>query len=155
MKKCLLIITALVSLIGCSHDIKIVKVTPENTNQLSGVRIFAPEPYLLLGEKPLIVNGIEHSEEKDGVRKTTVERVTVEKQMMASIVYLPNPQKEYCLTGIENMNQVKLVDGWRMEGFSVEGTLTSIQKKHLLEMVTGIELTPGMYRFVRDPSGSI
>ena len=155
MLKLALILTLFFCLSCTSRtDISISPVT--GTEKINGLRFYEPTPYLLIGEKPFVVNGVEKTSfGPNGSRELTMERVLATTQLVASIIYLPNLSKPYVLQG-GDQSKIKLKDGWCFDGFGPNKTSSNTKgEDQLLELVTGMDIKPGMYQFIKDPAGNI
>ena len=143
--------------VGCVSTPKIVKITPENKDIIDGVRFYMPKAYLLIAEKDVIVDGKEKKYVgKDGKEVIETEKMALpERDLVASITYLPNPKEQYAVMNVSKDNRINLVDGWRLEGINLqENELKS--NKHVLEVLTGMkDLEPGVYEILYNEAGSI
>jgi hypothetical protein len=151
LKTSVLFVVGALSLASCSSTPYAVKVTAENREELEGVFFYEPQAYLLIGQKPRIVEGKNETTDKDGVRTRVVQNYRLpDNEMVASIIYLKNAHKEYCLMNAEN---VHLKDGWRLEGFGKVNYAAQEEGK-LLETLSGAEgLEPGLYSLSYSTSG--
>lgn len=140
---------------SCVTTPKVVRVTPENEKTIEGVRFFMPKAYLLVAEKDILVDGAEKKTVgKDG--KTTLietqKMALAEKELVSSIIYLPNPQEEYAIS-ITEKAQLNIIDGWRLEGINRQELKTN---KQVLEVLTGMkDLEAGFYEIIHNEAGSI
>ena len=155
MTKISLLIFALI-VTGCTTKVEIVRITDENKDQINGIRFYMPKPYLLIAEKDVMVDGNKKvSKDKDGREVVETEKMALpEKDLVASIIYLPNPQQEYAVKNVTNDQSINLVDGWRLEGVNNKSDLKA--NKHVLEVLTGMkDINPGMYEIIYNEAGSI
>ena len=147
-------VALIIVMIACACQHVIVPVTAENKH-LEGVRFVLPEAYLFVAEKAVVVTGFET---KEGDKVTTETMELSEKELVTSIIYLPNPKCEYLIKNADP-EDIILKDGWRFEGFasySHQQENEKLQIDALVKLLTGTQgLTPGIYRFLRDESGSI
>lgn len=126
---------------------KVRQVTASNRDSVQGLRFFMPQPFLLVAEKDLLVDGVKKIKQAGEETTTTTEKMAVaRKELHCSIIYLPDPQQEYAISTFtgKTPKSIKLVDGWRLTAFNLkEENLISPQQMGLLSGTKG--LAPGIY----------
>lgn len=156
MIKQIFLLSVLLGSFSCS-SFKVTRVTDANRNQVKGLRFFIPAPYLLVAEKDLLVDGEKTVKENSEGRTSTIKKMAVaRRELHCSVVYLPDPQKEYSISTLSGKTpkSVRLEDGWRLTGVNCPEypTLTA-QQFWLLSGTKGLQ--PGLYAIHYEEQGPI
>ena len=156
MKRFLYILLLSMTCSSCS-TYTVTKLDERNCHDVKGLRFFQPKPFLLVAEKDILVDGIKTVKESNGSKTTTMEKMAVaRKELLCSVIYLPDPQKEYSIETSHNSSvQVRLEDGWRLTGLNLgqgSETMTTSQVSQL----SGTQgLSPGVYAIEFDGKNPI
>lgn len=153
MKKLMIILIIISSCFSCS-SFRVTEVTQSNRESVSGLRFFLPQPYFLVAEKDLLVDGIQTVKQAGEEKTTTTEKMAVaRKELLCSIIYLPDPQKEYAISTFSGKipKSIQLEDGWRLTGYNLSGQNQISQTQ--VGLLSGTKgLTPGIYA-IRNKDG--
>ena len=111
---------------SCSSSTEIVRVTPENDQELTGLRFYEPKPFLVISTDP-----------KTGVKDL-------------SVIYMPNFKRQYSIE--KGAETAVIVDNWRLE--ELNNKITFKKSEVHEKLGNTIELMPGMYEFVTTEENS-
>ena len=155
MSRFLSILLLLLACSSCS-SYRVTELNEENRHEVDGLRFFQPKAFLLVAEKDVLVDGIKTVKESDDSKTTTMEKMAVaRKELHCSVIYLPDPQKEFSIETSQKSIQVKLEDGWRLSGLNLgqdNETLTASQ----IGLLSGTQgLSPGIYAIEIDGESPI
>ena len=146
MRTLILLSFIVTSLCSCS-TFQVTKVDESNRNSVKGLRFFMPQAYLLVAEKDLLVDGLKTIKESDQQKVTSTQKMAVaRKELRCSIIYLPNPQREYAISTNfgEVPKSIRLEDGWKLTGYNdFQEPVLGDETLHYLSGTEG--LVPGIY----------